>query len=579
MSLAAPNPELDRQTELDNFVEYLRHPGFTARKSAEEIAKQFGLNPEFVQDVLNALHNPTTHKPAGQQVWQAVGRSLSEAYQFLKKFWLSVTANPMVFVIVTGIAGYVATFAYQTSIVSTNNGERSFNVGQILTFTFILHQLCYARHGKLRYPLYGAAAAAVATFIANVGLPRAEVGRAELILGAILSGSLYAVLGGMAALLGGYFGIRKRDRQIRRLSRHEALNRLFVLRERVAKLSPKLESKKVQPNWLEAAQGDPRWPLNALIAGFAFGVLRVVVLGGYQHLFPNMGGQNDPIYWTFRIFSVIVTGLAFLGIGFLSGSFGRAVASQFIAFFGLWLSNFVTLGGFGPEMALGQLNPAVLIPMSVLLLMSGVLSGLGTLVEADARRERRRAHNDPASIVAEIVQLQRYLNADSAARCVVSVDVARSTAMKSDQDPLIVEWSFREYQNLLCECASDACGNVLSTSGDGAVLSFSHCSDALAAAKDIQTRINWFNMRVNRLDAPFRVRIGIHTDEVQGVLEDIQFTEVIDIAAHVQTHAPVGGILVTDNVASFLTEEPLSELKDPVEGRKVLLVVNPLLGA
>jgi class 3 adenylate cyclase len=62
---------------------------------------------------------------------------------------------------------------------------------------------------------------------------------------------------------------------------------------------------------------------------------------------------------------------------------------------------------------------------------------------------------------------------------------------------------------------------------------------------------------------------------VSGDLKDVQFTEVIDIAAHVQAAAPVRGILMTREVADCLPEESLIPLKEPVDGHEVLLAYNP----
>ena len=111
------------------------------------------------------------------------------------------------------------------------------------------------------------------------------------------------------------------------------------------------------------------------------------------------------------------------------------------------------------------------------------------------------------------------------------------------------------------------------------ILAFSDPYDALRAAKDAQTRLGWFNMRVNRLDTPFRVRAGLHAGEAQGALGEVQFNDIIDITAHVQERAPVGGILVSETIAQHLSEEPLTELKDPIDGLKAFLVVNPTFGA
>lgn len=534
----------------------------------EGIARQHGFDPGFVQDVLSALQAERTPQPHTQVFLKHLLRTLGQFGSFLKRVWLEATDNPMLFVVLTGVMGYWGAIALQS--------QHPGSAGFLLVTTFVLHQLCYARFGMLRYPLYGAGAASLATLVANFG-NRFSQGVTPLLFNAFVTGVLYAFLGAVAALIGGAVSVSQRDRRIRSMTRQEALDRLFMLREQLVKLGPDLRAARVN-NWFERVQAESSWPLLALMGGFALGAVRVLVIGGYRHVFPGPP-DIDPVFATFQVFSAIVTGLAFLGIGFLGGRFGRAVVSQYIAFVGFWASAFIRLGDYGPRYAMGQLRLELLLPVFGLLTASGVLSGVGRVVENASRQERRRAANDPAEMVAEIVQLERLLKADASARFVVSVDVARSTAMKVEEDPFEVEWTFREYQNLVSECTADQCGQVVSTSGDGAVLTFGSARQAIDAAKDILTRLSWFNARVNRLQSPFRLRIGVHADRVLGVLEDVQFTEVIDIAAHVQAHAPVGGILVTEGVAEFLEDEPLTELKDPVEGRKVLLIVNPTLGA
>ena len=580
MGLALIDRELQPAGGVDGLVEHLRTSRNLSDSSVEELASRFGLRREFVQDVLDALYAPKEATPTIDLFWKAVGRASTQAWMSVKSLWMRATDNPMVFVVSTGVIGYVLAYYIQLAVSQGNFVGLAPVVGQIPIAVFLLHQFCFARHGMLRYPIFAACAVSVATFL--IIIPQPEVvrglgGRQMSAVAALLTGALYGVMGSVAALGGGYVRLRRRERSILSLSRQEVLDRLFILKEQLVKVQSNLERPARKTNWLGIVPNDPKWPLVALMGGFVFGILRVLVIGGYQHVFGS--ATRDPVYGTFQVFSMIVTAAAFLGIGYLSGGMLKAIASQFIAMAGLIFAYFFKLGGFGPTYALSQLQFEPLLATSAVLILSGTLSGVGAKIEEAARLERRRDREDPASMIAEMILLERRLNANSAARCVLCVDVVRSTAMKVDQDPLVVEWSFREHQKMIKESAEQGGGFVLSTSGDGAVVTFEDCAFALRTAKDIQTRLGWFNMRVNRLDSPFRVRIGVHTDAVQGDLNDVQFTEVIDIAAHVQAHAPAGGILVTESVASQLPDEALSELKDPVEGRKVFLIVNPTLGA
>lgn len=576
MSILTSESKLQAVDSLDGLVEHLRCAGRGV--DPQRVAAEFGYSAQFVSQVLEALAAPQFESRKSEHFWKSVARILSQGWDKLKELWLKCTDSPFVFVLATLLAGVL--LSYGVLMANPQAGAVvGVDFGEILSWVFVLHFACFARHGMLRYPIFSAGIVALGAYLLNIRVATAGPNQAlSLLAASLLIGSLYAFLGSVAALVGGFVAVRRRARTIHTLSRQEALERLFFLKERLGKLGPKLERASTKASWLDRRHSDAHWPLVAFVGGLALGALRVLILGGYQHLFPN-DGKVDHVFTAFRVFSIVVTGLSFLGIGFISGDVRKAVASQFLAYAAMLLTNFIHLGVFGFAFAVQQLEAPRLLAMVPLLLLSGLLSGFGAQIEDSARRKRRLDSNDPASLVAEMVLLQRRLNAESAARCVLSVDVARSTAMKADQDPLVVEWSFREYHKLLQECAEDSGGQVLSTAGDGAVLTFADCGDALRAARDIHTRLSWFNMRVNRLDSPFRVRIGLHADEVQGELKHVQFTHVIDIAAHVQNQAPIGGILVTSPVASQLPDEGLTELKDNIEGHMVMLVVNPTMGA
>lgn len=147
--------------------------------------------------------------------------------------------------------------------------------------------------------------------------------------------------------------------------------------------------------------------------------------------------------------------------------------------------------------------------------------------------------------------------------------------MKAASDPLVAEYSFREYQEFLKMLCESNHGFVYSTAGDGAILAFQTCENAFRCAREIQTNISYFNEHVNKMTAKFRLRVGIHMGEIAGDIREVEFTEVIDIAAHVQAAAPIRGIVVTKPVAERIRNEHLIPLREPVDGYEVLLAYNP----
>lgn len=187
--------------------------------------------------------------------------------------------------------------------------------------------------------------------------------------------------------------------------------------------------------------------------------------------------------------------------------------------------------------------------------------------------------SDSATLLAELVRLELKLNVHSQDVCVLVVDVAKSTEMKANADPFQVEFSFREYQAFVARICEKAGGKQLSTAGDGAIYSFASCESAFQAAREIQTEISFFNEHVNRMASKFRLRVGLHMGPISGDPRDVQYTEVIDIAAHIEEAAPVRGILLSQTVAACLPNEALIPLREPVDGFEVFLAYNPTVDA
>jgi class 3 adenylate cyclase len=202
-----------------------------------------------------------------------------------------------------------------------------------------------------------------------------------------------------------------------------------------------------------------------------------------------------------------------------------------------------------------------------------LLSGIGALagsVAAQGARGRHvrelRAMGNAASAIAEVIRIQWRMEAVPSNVCVMSVDVAGSSKMKMGAAPLLAEYSFREYQRYVAEIVEAHQGRIHSTAGDGVVAAFDSCRKACAAAREIQRGMFRFNNESNRLRTPFRLRIGLHMDSVAGDLRNVEFSRVIDVAAHVESVAPVGGIAVTEPVAKRLLGERLEPAPAPVDG-------------
>jgi class 3 adenylate cyclase len=204
-----------------------------------------------------------------------------------------------------------------------------------------------------------------------------------------------------------------------------------------------------------------------------------------------------------------------------------------------------------------------------------VAGAIAAMIEGQSRRQKRVKENDPSALIAEMIHLEWRLRPRSQSVCVLVVDASKSSEMKAMADPFEAEWSFREYQKFLERVAVKNGGLVHSTAGDGAVIGFSTCQDALQAAHGTYAELAEFNQTVNRLQTPFRLRIGIHVGEIQGALDQVEFTEVIDIAAHIEGAAPIGGIAMSKAVLNELPGVLAMPINRVVDGYEVYTVGGP----
>lgn len=209
---------------------------------------------------------------------------------------------------------------------------------------------------------------------------------------------------------------------------------------------------------------------------------------------------------------------------------------------------------------------SVLDPMKFwsIFMLCGCSFGLFAFhIQTQIRRKNLIFEENPVALAAEILDLEWRLRPANTKVCVMVVDAAKSAMMKAEADPFEAEWSFREYQNFLAKIAGEFLGEVHATMGDGAVIGFPTASHAFQAAVRTQQEIPHFNQMVNRLKHPFRLRVGLHQGEVQGDLGEVQFTDVIDIAAHIEGASVIGGIAFSEPIRAELTDvfsEPAGEV-------------------
>lgn len=576
---------------------HLRENPSAASRTAADLANSFSLEPSFVEDVLRGVAKPAKQitKRDKPKIGKIIEGSILKGFDF-------ITINPPVFVAILS-AIYFTVLAQQlipfiSSIQHLTDAQqtaefikfRNANGWWVPVFGVMLglQMACFYRYGQVRQALYGALVFWMVTASVNVFIMWATavdrtnpalVGKFfAAILALLIFGTMYAALGSLFAVLGGYAKFRREDKAEDSMSRQQMLERLFEVQSRLktCQTLDRREKHFLPESWSALFN---KHPYLTVIGGN-------VLLSALWMLSAHYSGVTFNTHAEPALLAVIVQ-VAFLmavilfmtGISYLAGGFRRAVWLLALAHIVAFPANLINFAPFGPDAYPILFSKARMI-MDVLMLLG--LAGLGSLssvVEQRTLRANRLRDSDPAALLAEMVRLEWRLKIGTTNVCVVVVDAAKSAEMKANSDPLVAEYSFREYQNFLATICNQNEGNVYSTAGDGAILAFAKCENALTAAREIQTGISYFNEHVNRMSAKFRLRIGLHMGPITGSLQEVQFTEVIDIAAHVQGAAPVRGILMTKSVAECLPEEHLIPLKEPVDGCEVYLAYNPTVDA
>lgn len=567
--------------------------------SAEELAQEYGLEVAFVRDVLHALRGPKTAEPLYEKVKREVVRSAVKSYDQARTTFREWTQRPIRFLLTSSIL-YLCVHLFLESIqlLAVANGlsaNPSKDVISVIVFFAVaaLHLLTYARFGRVRYALIGTlifTGAFTASFYASLfffesvpvenvvnvsdaeGMSLSEITWIITLVGVVFFGFMYGVSAIAASMIGAVYGMKRRTSQIAKLSRQELLDRYFKLNETFTRIRRSGAISNRPSFWIDRFSGKQGWVAIATLA-FAVYVSRAILF-----IIANAvsGGQPETAVVAFVTgISVLITIATVAFAGFIGAGFRRGVmlACGYVVISSVLYS--FPFGSLPARTLVEALSPDALIGRLFFAAFMGGLAGIAGYVELTAQRQRSLRRSDPAAVLSQMVLIQRRLRRGNRNTCVLVVDVAKSTAMKHGADPLMVEWSFREYQAMLSNIASAHGGEVISTAGDGAVITFEDCDSALEAARTMQTNIVDFNSRTNRLEKPFRLRVGIHTGNVDGNLDEIQFNDVIDHAAHVQESAPVGGIAVTEAVLVGIPDEKVVELKEGVDGHKLFFVINP----
>jgi class 3 adenylate cyclase len=571
---------------------HLRQHPEDALRPSRELAERFGLPASFVQSVLAEVRPPLTSEgPSGPDFRESISRVKSLGSRLNRSFE-KLTANPSRFVVGSSLVAFflcLGIFALDAGISRTGSSIRIEDGGilAVIVITFSMHVACYFRWGMSRYPLYGgltiwvisAATAMVSVwFNARAESPFAQFAAVmAAAIGMLMLSLIYTGICAAVALGGGYFHARRQERIEEEMSRQDMLERYFQLQERLAQGGGQHRVS----SWLDEsppAQVFRKAPfVIAIGVSVSLALARMILnaVSGIGQTTPGGGGAVQILAITTQLALAFVGIALYAAIGLFSPSVGRALVLTVTAAAASFATNLLPIGRSGFSSLVRTPN---LIGAGIMLLFFmavAAFGAIGAVLQRRAAREASLRGNDPATIVAEMLRIQWRLADHSSNVCVMVVDAAKSSVMKADADPLAVEYSFREYQEWLEDISRKLEGRVHSTAGDGAVVAFSDCKSAFTAARRIQTDLDRFNREVNRLSMPFRLRIGLHVGQVVGDLDEVEFTEVIDIAAHIQDAAPIAGIAASDAVVASLVEDEFVPLAKEIDGHKVHLALNP----
>ncbi|MBX7133983.1 MAG: hypothetical protein K1X67_15020 [Fimbriimonadaceae bacterium] len=564
---------------------YLRQHPEGLSLPADELAERTGLPLDVVSQVLVQARN---HRAPAQEAAHKPNRFRGIGEGALSVF-LKMTDRPVLF---TGISTLtMLALVILTGFLDGAQGNAAPSgyaiiQGLIILSTLVVQMACFYRHARARIALYGALVfwlvltpALLAPFVLQGPSPTGPPPGLLLTLLIVASISLAALFGGMGvvfAILGGYVQVRRADQQKERLTRQQLLERLFEIEERLRTENHQAARTSIldKPVFRPVRTRPFLW---AAILGATLSLIMVLGIGGIQELLGDQRQMRDLAFAVGSLGLGLISYLVQIGLSFAAGRPWRGVAVSLLYTVVGYPAGLIPLGSFGMAY-FKETFPWGIVGNLVFAFLIGLMSGLGALIEERAALENRLQRDDPAALLAEMVEIQLKLNPSTSSVCVMVVDAAKSSVMKAEADPLVAEWTFREYQRFLADIVARFGGRVHSTAGDGAVMYFSDPACGFRAAQTIQTEVGDFNTNVSKLKSPFRLRIGLHSGAVAGEIEKVQFTEVIDIAAHVEAASQVGGICVTEPVADLLEGERLAELKDTVDGFKVYLALNPTLG-
>ncbi len=155
--------------------------------------------------------------------------------------------------------------------------------------------------------------------------------------------------------------------------------------------------------------------------------------------------------------------------------------------------------------------------------------------------------HDRAELLRQFVETKKKLDSFGRDLAFLSIDVVDSTGMKVGEEKPIIEHAFREYKQFVDRIFTAHAVLKAAWTPDGVMACFTTVDAAVNAGREVIEGLDEFNKSTNPMRRPFVVRCGVNSGFVyfdESVpLEEVS-DRVIDIAGHMQKHAPPNTVCV-----------------------------------
>jgi len=552
-------------------VEYLRDTPSAISESPAELARRFDVPEPLVADSLDVL------RQSRRAMEELTGRNRIPLQVRLRERLILAAdwtqRHPMQASVLIGLFG-----AMQVHLSDVLAWPRVVtNLFQLIFGNAFVLWVAYHR-GQVRYalPISTVTLLTFAAFLNGLRLLwPLDTLNSSLTPTAFLfnAASLSLFLGALAAVAALFGAMRRVKREFEdeaKLDRRDLLEQVLQLKQRLGtgRATP------TRPDRYERLKWSKRhWPIFAFALGILGGLVSIAC--GYW-----LSLQVDPTSRgvqanALAVFWIGLATFSFLGVGFLAGGWRRALIAGSVAIIVFFMitqaalaEGWVVFDAFSTSSfaSRAQIAPMIGQIFQMVLILLATMGGVGAGLMQHRLRRAMLKQEDNAAMLAEIIRLQGMLQVQKSEIVALVVDVVKSTMLKRDEDPMVVEFSFRSFHNYVARQVQRFGGRIYFTAGDAAIAEFTDANRAYEAASAIQAEIDAFNEIGNHLQNPFQTRIALHAGWLHGGLDQVHFTDVIDVAAHLEKHSPVGGLALTEPVAAHLKGLNLERLPDLVDG-------------